>query len=243
MRLACLIAATAALSARAEQELPLYPGTVHTRVGDELIINGEQFRIAYFTTRDPLTRVAEYFFQEWKRRGLPTTVDGDFRTEMVVSAFYVRDGLQRSVVLRSHQGQTVGFSVLRDLWVSAAPAAELELPAPKETVFSQQLLLRDEVGQNRHLSALIELDLIAASMRLREMLGARGFALSREMELTGPGNRGFLLEHVGDGGRVETVVTAIATGLTAMTQTWWPEQLPAAAASDVGIPGRRAENK
>jgi hypothetical protein len=241
MRLACLIAATAALSARAEQELPLYPGTVHTRVGDELIINGEQFRIAYFTTRDPLTRVAEYFFQEWKRRGLPTTVDGDFRTEMVVSAFYVRDGLQRSVVLRSHQGQTVGFSVLRDLWLSAASGPELA--APKETVFSQQLLLRDEVGQNRHLSALIELDLIAASMRVREELGTRGFALSREMELTASGDRGFLLEHVRDGARVQTVVTAIATGLTAMTQTWWPEQLPAAAASDIRIPGRKVENK
>lgn len=241
MRLACLIAAAAALSARAEQELPLYPGTVHTRVGDELIINGEQFRIAYFTTRDPLTRVAEYFFQEWKRRGLPTTADGDFRTEIVVSAFYVRDGLQRSVVLRSHQGQTVGFSVLRDLWLSAA--SDPELAAPRETVFSQQLLLRDEVSQNRHLSALIELDLIAASMRLREELGARGFVLSRERELTASANRGFLLEHVRDGARVQTVVTAVATGLTAMTQTWWPEQPPAAAANDIRISGRRVENK
>ena len=133
-----LIAAIAAVPAGAQQELPVYPGTVHTRVGDDLIINGELFRIAYFTTRDPVTRVADYFFQEWKRRGLPTTVDGDFRTEIAVSAFYTRDGLQRSVVLRSHGGKTVGFAVLRDLWLRATSLPEPELHDASNGQFSRE---------------------------------------------------------------------------------------------------------
>ena len=38
--------------ARAEQPLPVYPGTVHTRIGNDLVIAGEYYRIAYFTTKD-----------------------------------------------------------------------------------------------------------------------------------------------------------------------------------------------
>src|SRR5712692_8892369 len=154
MRRAWLIAAMAAIPVRAEPPLPVYPGTVHTRIGDDLIIGGEHFRIAYFTTRDALTQVADYFFQEWKRRGLPTAVDGDFHTEIVVSAFYTRDGLQRSVVLRRHDGKTVGFSILRDLWVREALAPETEPISLEGTLFSQQLVARDDAGQTKHLSAL-----------------------------------------------------------------------------------------
>lgn len=223
-----LMAAIAAVPVGAQQELPVYPGTVHTRVGDNLIINGEHFRIAYFTTRDPLTRVADYFLQEWKRRGLPTTADGDFQTEIVVSAFYTRQGFQRSVVLRSHHDKTVGFAVLRDLWLRATSASEMEQVAPEGTLFSQSLQTGDEAGGQLHLSALLELDLLTASMQLREQLGSRGFTLIRESRLSHAAERGFALDHARGTARVHTVLTAVDAGLTALVQTWVPEPVPAA---------------
>ena len=225
-----LIAAIAAVPAGAPQELPVYPGTVHTRVGDDLIINGEHFRIAYFTTRDPLTRVADYFFQEWKRRGLPTSVDGDFRTEIAVSAFYTRDGLQRSVVLRSHGGKTVGFAVLRDLWLRATSVPGPEWIAPEGALFSQSLLTGQEAGGQLHLSALLELNVIAASMEVRDQLLSRGFTLIGENWLGHAAERGSALDHARGAERVHTLLTAVDAGLTAMVQTWAPAPVPEASA-------------
>ena len=103
-----------AVAASAEQELPVYPGAVHTRIGNDLIIAGEYYRLAYFTTDDSLEKVADYFARHWRTQGYPTVVDGDLRDEAVVSALYTREGLQRGVVLRRHLGKTVGFTVLRD---------------------------------------------------------------------------------------------------------------------------------
>src|SRR5688500_9392970 len=85
----------------AEQELPVYPGVLHTWMGIDLVIGGELFRLAYFTTPDSLKKVGAYFAREWATRGYPVTVDGDFRQGGVVSAFFNREGLVRSVVLRS----------------------------------------------------------------------------------------------------------------------------------------------
>ena len=71
--LAALLLATAA---RAEQPLAVYPGTVHTRIGNDLVIDGELYRMAYFTTGDALPKVAGYFEKLWKEQGYPTVVDG-----------------------------------------------------------------------------------------------------------------------------------------------------------------------
>ncbi|MHB8874266.1 MAG: hypothetical protein ACYC8T_11315, partial [Myxococcaceae bacterium] len=71
----------AACPALAEQELPVYPGTVHTRIGNDLLISGEYYRIAYFTTEDPMRKVAGFFKDQWTRQGYPTTVDGNFVDE------------------------------------------------------------------------------------------------------------------------------------------------------------------
>src|SRR5688500_1731328 len=102
-RLTLMLVALWCGGALAQQELPVYPGAAHTRIGGDLLISGEHYRMAYFTTADSMTKVGKYFHQEWKRRGYPTTVDGDGVNELVVSAFYTREGLVRSVVLRRHQ--------------------------------------------------------------------------------------------------------------------------------------------
>src|SRR5215831_16831189 len=81
-------------------EIPRYPETTPIQVGDELIIGGERFRISYFTTKDPVSSVAEYFVDKWKQMGLPTTLDGHPEGGMIVSAFYTRQGLQHAVVLQ-----------------------------------------------------------------------------------------------------------------------------------------------
>ena len=76
--LAVWLAAPVAL---AEQPLPVYPGTIHTRIGNDLVIAGEYYRIAYFTTSDSMRKVAKYFYDQWKKDGYPTTVDGNFVDE------------------------------------------------------------------------------------------------------------------------------------------------------------------
>ena len=75
---ALLVAAPAAF---AEQPLPIYPGTVHTRIGNDLLIAGEYYRLAYFQTKDPLKDVARFFEKQWKDEGyLPE----DYATDDVV---------------------------------------------------------------------------------------------------------------------------------------------------------------
>ena len=59
----CLLLAVllGAMASGAEQELPVYPGAVHTRIGNDLVIAGEYYRLAYFTTDDSMEKVAGYF--------------------------------------------------------------------------------------------------------------------------------------------------------------------------------------
>ncbi len=93
-------------------ELPAYPGTVLTRIGERLIVDGVPQQLAYFVARDPLEAVALYFLREWGNKGYLTTADGDFRQEIVVSAFCTREAIQRAVVLRAQGRMTIGFSRL-----------------------------------------------------------------------------------------------------------------------------------
>src|SRR5436309_1867762 len=91
----------------AQQPLAEYPGSPSTRIGNDLVIGGEYYRIGYFVTGDSLKKVANWFRRQWEEQGYPVTADGDFVSEGVVSAFYTRQGLVRSIVLRTHAGKTL----------------------------------------------------------------------------------------------------------------------------------------
>lgn len=199
--------------ARAEEELPVYPGTVHTRIGGDLVLSGEHYRMAYFVTRDPLARVADYFLQQWRRRGYPTVVDGDLSREGVVSAFFTRQGLQRAVVLRSQGGKTLGFVVLKDLW----RRAESPRPAPRleGTLVSEDVLERG--GSQR--AVLLESDLPGARARVLEAFAKEGY---RDVSppSDGEGKRpGASLELQREGARVFVTLSQVAPGLVAVLQT------------------------
>jgi len=104
-------------------QLPAYPGAVHTRIGDDLEVGGELYRIAYFTTTDSPLEVAQYFLRDWRSHGYPTTAVGDFRAEGVVSAFSTREGIQRAVVVRVEGAKTLAFTLLKDQ-TTRAPQGE-----------------------------------------------------------------------------------------------------------------------
>src|SRR5262245_58994591 len=114
--LAAWVFLLAPFAARAEQELPVYPAVVNTRIGNDFVIAGQYHRLGYFKTKDSLHTVARFFAEKWTREGIPVMLDGDFVNEGVVSAFYTREGLQRAVVVRTYHGATLGFTVLKDLW-------------------------------------------------------------------------------------------------------------------------------
>ena len=104
-------------------QLPDYPGTILTEVGEGMLADGAPQRMAYFVTSDSVETVAEYFYRSWIAKGQLTFVDGDFEQALIVSAFSTVDAIQRAVILRAQGRTTVGFSVLRALRFERPPVA------------------------------------------------------------------------------------------------------------------------
>ncbi len=219
-RIATWLVALAAIAlcsaARAEQPLPVYPGAVHTRIGGDLIIAGEAYRIAYFVTPDAPRKVGVYFAQKLRAAGYPVTVDGDFTEQGVVSAFYTREGLIRSVVVRAYGDKTVGFCVLKDAWSHAPPP-----PAPvvEGALVSQELLARGDGAGGRSRALLVERPLPEVRDALARALVQDGYALARE---SGQRESTRVLEHAKGPERVLTTLVQIAPGLTGVHQAFAP---------------------
>ncbi len=234
-RCAALGVLLVALAAGAEQELPVYPGTVHTRIGRDLIIAGEYYRLAYFTTNDSMEKVAEYFVKHWRGLGYPTVVEGDMREEAVVSALYTREGLQRGVVLRKHLGKTVGFSVLRDLWVRAPPRPGAGLVKLEGTLFSQDITTRDDPGGSQHRSSLVQGELDTVYKQVSEQLARQGFSLVRQAGGKLGGEERLTLEHARRGEQVVTTLSRVDAQATAVLQMWVGSDRPDALPNDEAV--------
>ncbi|MFY0566186.1 hypothetical protein ACN28E_20435 [Archangium lansingense] len=206
----------------AEQELALYPGTVHTRIGEDLLIGGQPHRIAYFTTKDSLVRVARYFHGFWTKQGYPVVVNGDLQREAVVSAFFTREGLQRAVVLRTHLGKTVGFTVLKDLWLYEKPASAGNSPfiQVEGALFSADVGSRDEAGGSRHRTQVVERSLDAVRQELTSRFTAAGYALVRESGGRLDGRRTLVLEYARGAEQVLTTLVELEPSRVAVSQAW-----------------------
>ncbi len=224
-----------ALAAGAEQELPVYPGAVHTRIGKDLIIAGEYYRMAYFITDDSMEKVADYFARHWRGLGYPTVVEGDLREEAVVSALYTREGLQRGVVLRRHLGRTVGFTALRDLWVRAPRGPGRGLVKLEGTLFSQDITTRDDPGGSRHSSSLVQGALDSVSRQVSEQLTQQGFSLVRQVGAKLDGEPRLTLEHARQGEQVVTTLSRVDAETTAMMQLWVGSDRPDAVPNDEAV--------
>lgn len=210
--------ALCATAASAEQELPIYPGTVHTRIGNDLLINGSFYRLAYFKTKDSLRTVARHFHKIWKDDGYPTTVDGDGVNNLVVTAFFTREGLARSVVLRRHGEVTLGFSVLKDLWVkpkakSAPPPLQLE-----GALFAADLHSMNEGGNNRSRTEVMEGDFSALRQQVLAQLRAKGYSLSREYGGVASEPKQANLEFTSPTKQVLVTLTEVDVGMVSVTQ-------------------------
>ncbi len=229
-----------ALAAGAEQELPVYPGAVHTRIGNDLIIAGEYYRLAYFTTDDPMEKVADYFAKHWREQGYPTVVEGDLREEAVVSALYTREGLQRGVVLRRHLGKTVGFTALRDLWVRAPKRPGSGLVKLEGTLFSQDITTRDDPGGSQHRSSLVQGSLDSVRQQVAEAMTRQGYSLIREAGVKLDGEPRFTLEHARKGEQVVTTLSRVDDQTTAVLQMWVGSDRPDALPNNEAVRQSRA---
>jgi hypothetical protein len=219
----------------AEQELATYPGTVHTRIGNELLIDGQYHRMAYFTTKDPMEKVARYFHEHWAKQGYPVVVDGDLRQEAMVSAFYTREGLQRAVVLRTHLGKTVGFTVLKDLWLyQEPPTGKSHFIQVEGPLFSADVGTRDEPGSSQHRTQVVERDLEAVRQELVSKLTAAGYKAVRESGGKLDGQRTFVLEYARGAEQTLTTLVELEPSRVAVSQSWVgtdrPDGLPNAEA-------------
>jgi hypothetical protein len=227
--------------ARAEQPLPVYPGTIHTRIGNDLMIGGEFYRIAYFTTPDPMKKVARYFQESWKRDGYPVTVDGDFVDEGVVSAFYTREGLMRSVVVRQHAGKTLGFTVLKDVWLTGGQATADQVPQLEGSIFQQDVVARDTDGQTQHRAQLIEAGLEESRQRAIASWKNADYSLARESGVVVQGQKQRVIELIK--GKAQVVVTLAEADpkMTAVQQVWVGSDRPDAVPNDLAVDKARRE--
>jgi hypothetical protein len=211
-----------ATPSRAEQELAIYPGTVHTRIGEDLLIGGQYHRMAWFTTPDSLVEVAKYFHGFWMKQGHPVVVNGDLKQEAVVSAFSTREGLQRAVVLRTHLGRTVGFTVLKDLWLYEKPASSSKAPfiQVEGSIFSADVSSRDEAGGSLHRTQVVERGLEAVRQELAARFAAAGYKPVRESGGRLDGQRTLVLEHSRGAEQTLTTLVELEPSRVAVSQTW-----------------------
>ncbi|AEI68126.1 hypothetical protein [Corallococcus macrosporus] len=231
--LLCLLLAT--VPAAAEQELPIYPGTLHTRIGNDLVIGGEYYRLAYFTTPDSMEKVAAYFAQKWQEEGYPTVIEGDMKDEGVVSALYTREGLQRGIVLRKHLGKTLGFSVLRDLWVRPPKKPAPGLVALEGALYSQDLATRDDPGGSQSRTTLVSGEFTQVQQQVNKELERRGYEPVRQSALTVGGGTQLTMEHARKGEQVVTTLAPADEGMTAVVQMWIGSDRPDAVPNDDAV--------
>jgi hypothetical protein len=233
----------APLLARAEQPLPVYPGTIHTRIGNDLVIGGEYYRLAYFQTGDSLKQVARYFQKQWVDEGYPVTVDGDFKEEGVVSAFYTREGLIRSVVLKQHEGKTLGFTALKDVWVREPLARAAKLPMLEGALFSEDIVLRDESGGTQARSTLLQASIEQAHAKLVKGFADKGYTMIRDTRVKLDGKFQRVIEF--SRGKEQAVVSLIQVEPTivAVQQTWVGSDRPDAVPNDEAVKAARLKSE
>lgn len=234
-RLVLLCALLAVLPAAAQQELPVYPGTVHTRIGNDLVIGGEYYRLAYFTTPDPMKKVAAYFAKKWQDEGYPTVVEGDLEEEGVVSALFTRQGLQRGVVLRRHLGKTLGFTVLRDLWVRPPKKPAQGLVKLEGSLYSQDVSTRDDPGGSQSRTSLVSGGMTEVQQRVEAELKRQGYEPVRQSALQVGGATRVTMEHARKGEQVVTTMSAVDEGVTAVMQMWVGSDRPDAVPNDDAV--------
>jgi hypothetical protein len=197
------------LSLPMPDELPAYPGTVLTRIGQRLIVDGLPQQLAYFVARDPPEAVARYFLREWGEKGYLTTSDGDFRQGIVVSAFCTREAIQRAVVLRAQGRMTIGFSVLRSLRGVSIPLNVQ--PSVEGHLFIHDSRPENAAGKGSHRTLLLNLGLAQARQRVIEQLRATDCRVVDEGALT--------IESECPVGRIRTLLVAQSPDLTAVLET------------------------
>jgi hypothetical protein len=190
-------------------ELPAYPGTVLTRIGERLIVDGVAQQLAYFVARDPLEAVARYFLQQWKDKGYLTTADGDFRREIVVSAFCTREAIQKAVVLRAQGRMTIGFSVLRSLRAASAPSNVQ--PSVEGQLFVHDSRAPNEARRGSHRTLLLNAGVAQARQKVIEQLRASGCRVVDDGAIS--------IESRCPAGRVRSLLVAQSADLTAVLET------------------------
>lgn len=226
--------------ALAEQPLPVYPGTIHTRIGNDLLISGEYYRLAYFQTDDSVKKVAKYFRDAWTQDGYPVTADGAFVDEGIVSAFYTREGLVRSVVLCRHEGRTLGFTVLKDLWVREPLARASKLPTLEGALLSQDVVLRDEAGGTQARSSLFPTTVGGVRDRFFRAFSDSGYTMIRETNLKVDGKPQRVIEFSRGKEQAVIALAEVEPGVIAAQQTWVGSDRPDAVPNDEALKAAKA---
>ncbi len=236
IRAGSLLTLLAAIVAHAEQPLPVYPGTSHTRIGKDMLMSGQYYRMAYFLTNDSLDKVGKFFVKQWADEGIPTTIDGNAAEgEVVVSGFYSREGLQRSVVLLKHGKQTLGFTVLKDVWATEPLSRASRIPRMEGTLVAQDLVARDDGGGTQSRSMIWNGNVASAREKFTANLLKEGFKLVRENRVVQDGTVQQVIDFARGAEQLVVTISEIDAQTCAVQQIWVGTDRPDAVPNDDAI--------
>ena len=97
------------------KNMPRYPGAVTYPMGNELSMNGQAIEIGYFSTKDKLEKVANYFSAVWRSHGYSPDKVINSKIQGIVSVVDKREQQQMAVSLVVRNNETWGFVSLRAL--------------------------------------------------------------------------------------------------------------------------------
>jgi hypothetical protein len=195
------------------EPLPSFPGTDVIEVGRTVRTLGQEFRFGFATVKGSDVAVAKYFMDTWINQGLPTVIERTPDKRLVVAAFDVIHGIQRTVIVAREETETVIFSAIADLWPN--------LPSPKVRTLSNETELSlnqinwlDDETESRQVESYVEESIEKAKEGVMRNLEDKGYAQVREQR----GSIQVLLEHRKGSKSAVTLLRPIDGSLTAVSQ-------------------------
>jgi hypothetical protein len=119
-------------------------------------------------------------------------------------------------------GKTVGFTVLKDLWLYVKPpeGGKSHFIQVEGSLFSADVGTRDEAGGSQHRTQVVERGLDAVREELLSKGGAAGYKLVRETGGKLDGQRTHVLELARGAEQTLTTLVEIGPDQVAVSQSW-----------------------
>lgn len=177
-------------------EIPAYPGAMEYPMGSDLAVNGAPIKLSYFQTKDSVDKVAGYYAEKFRRRGLKPQVQ---RLEDGGASVYAlsRDGdRQLTVTVSTKDGLRTVFPGV--IPVSGRILNGNAMKRDADVPFSPNAIGITDVTSGRENGSVMQyvepyFDLNAGTGHIRDTLGRKGWNLDDfKLDATGDGKSSYM---------------------------------------------------